>query len=128
MSLRQYPLKAPERNEARAPVFGEERRSAPADPQGNSIVQTKPLVEKPPLYKVFLLNDDYTPMDFVTTILETIFHKSSDDATRIMLHVHKKGLGLCGVYSREIAETKVMQVMDAARLAEHPLQCKMERE
>ena len=80
------------------------------------------------MYKVFLLNDDYTPMEFVVQVLETFFGKSREEATRIMLHVHKKGVGLCGVYTYEVAETKVTQVMDAARQAQHPLQCTMEKE
>jgi ATP-dependent Clp protease adaptor protein ClpS len=84
--------------------------------------------KRPPLFKVFLLNDDYTPMDFVVSVLEILFGKTHEEATRIMLHVHQKGMGLCGVYSFEVAETKVSQVMAAARAAEHPLQCTMERE
>ncbi len=80
------------------------------------------------MYKVFLLNDDYTPMDFVVQILEIVFKKSRQDATEIMLQVHKTGIGLCGVFTFEIAETKVEQVMMAARQAQHPLQCIMEKE
>jgi ATP-dependent Clp protease adaptor protein ClpS len=80
------------------------------------------------MYKVFLLNDDYTPMDFVVQILEIVFNKSREDATTIMMQVHKSGLGLCGVYTFEIAETKVAQVMSAARQAQHPLQCIMEKD
>ena len=80
------------------------------------------------MYKVFLLNDDYTPMDFVIQILEIFFNKSPEDATNIMLQVHKSGVGLCGVYTFEIAETKVAQVMATARQAQHPLQCTMEKE
>ena len=84
--------------------------------------------EQPPRYAVFLLNDDYTTMDFVVQILQTIFHKSSVEATRIMLHVHKKGKGLAGVYSREIAETKIDTVHSMAREHEFPLKCSMEKE
>ena len=80
------------------------------------------------MYKVFLLNDDYTPMDFVIQILEIFFNKSPEDATNIMLQVHKSGVGLCGVYTFEIAETKVAQVMATARQAQDPLQCTMEKE
>ena len=98
------------------------------DPSANIAIKTKPEAKKPSLYKVFLLNDDYTPMEFVVQILETLFNKSREDATRIMLHVHKRGAGLCGVFTYEIAETKVMQVMQAARHAQHPLQCTMEKE
>src|ERR1700743_2021203 len=93
-------------------------------------VVTKPKVEtqKPSMYKVLLLNDDYTPMEFVVQVLETFFNKSREEATRIMLHVHKKGVGLCGVYTHEVAETKVSQVLAAAKQAQHPLQCTMEKE
>lgn len=91
-------------------------------------VKTRPQVKKPSLYKVLLLNDDYTPMDFVVQILQGIFNKDAAEATQIMLHVHKRGVGLCGVYTYEIAETKVTQVMEAARRHQHPLQCRMEKE
>jgi len=91
-------------------------------------VKPKPKTKKPSLYKVFLLNDDYTPMDFVVQILETFFNKSREEATRIMLHVHRRGAGLCGVFTFEVAETKCAQVMAAARHAKHPLQCTMEKE
>lgn len=97
-------------------------------PQGNVAFQTRPHVKKPSMYKVLLLNDDYTPMEFVIQILQIVFNKTSDDATRIMLQVHKSGSGLCGVYTFEIAETKVAQVMAAAHQAQHPLQCVMEKE
>lgn len=92
------------------------------------VLKSKTKTQKPPLYKVYILNDDYTPMDFVVDILETIFNKSREEATRIMLHVHRKGMGLCGVYTYDIAETKVAHVHRAARLAQHPLQCTMEKE
>ena len=97
-------------------------------PHGNVSVKTRPQTKKPAMYKVFLLNDDYTPMDFVIQILEIFFNKSPEDATNIMLQVHKSGVGLCGVYTFEIAETKVAQVMATARQAQHPLQCTMEKE
>jgi ATP-dependent Clp protease adaptor protein ClpS len=87
-------------------------------------VQTK----KPSLYRVLLLNDDYTPMEFVVFVLERFFNKSVEEATRIMLLVHQHGVGLCGVFTFEVAETKVAQVMDLARRHEHPLQCIMEKE
>ena len=80
------------------------------------------------MYKVLLLNDDYTPMEFVIEVLVRIFHKGQEDATRIMLHVHQHGVGVCGVFTYEVAETKVAQVMDAARRAQHPLQCTMEKD
>lgn len=97
-------------------------------PHADLVVKTKPKTQKPSLYKVFILNDDYTPMEFVVEILETIFKKSREEAMRIMLHVHRKGSGLCGVYTFDIAETKVTQVLQAARASGHPLQCMMERE
>jgi ATP-dependent Clp protease adaptor protein ClpS len=97
-------------------------------PHTDLVVKEKIRTHKPPLYKVFILNDDYTPMEFVVEILESIFNKSHDEAMRIMLHVHRKGSGLCGVYTFDIAETKVAQVAMAARAAQHPLQCIMERE
>ena len=84
--------------------------------------------QEPTLYKVVLLNDDYTPMDFVVYVLERFFNKPPEEATRIMLHVHQKGVGICGVYTYEVAETKVAQVTSFARQHEHPLQCTMEKE
>lgn len=90
--------------------------------------ETKPKNKRPSLYKVMVLNDDYTPMDFVVHILERYFHKNRDEATSIMLKVHHEGVGVCGVYTYEVAETKVMQVMEFARQHQHPLQCVMERE
>ena len=92
------------------------------------ITKTRPKTKKPNLYKVLLLNDDYTPMEFVVYILERFFNKGTDEATQIMLHVHQKGVGICGVYTFEVAETKVAQVMDFARQNQHPLQCTMEKE
>ena len=87
--------------------------------------QTKP--KRPALYRVLLLNDDYTPMEFVIHVLERFFNKNREDATTIMLHVHQNGVGECGVYTYEIAETKVTLVMDFARQHQHPLQCVMEK-
>ncbi|AQT47105.1 ATP-dependent Clp protease adaptor ClpS [Bartonella choladocola] len=89
--------------------------------------KTLPKVKKPDFYRVLLLNDDYTPMDFVIFVLQKFFRKNREDATRIMLNVHHTGVGECGVYSYEVAETKVAQVMDCARENQHPLQCVMER-
>jgi ATP-dependent Clp protease adaptor protein ClpS len=85
-------------------------------------------LKPPPMFKVMLLNDDYTPMEFVVHVLERFFNKGREEATRIMLHVHQKGIGICGVYTFEVAETKVTQVMDFARQHQHPLQCTMEKE
>jgi len=97
-------------------------------PETGVIVRAKPKTKKPSMYKVLLLNDDYTPMEFVVHILERFFRKSREEATRIMLHVHRRGVGICGVYTYEVAETKVTQVMDFARRHQHPLQCTMEKE
>ena len=88
--------------------------------------EAKPKVKLPPLYKVVLINDDYTPMEFVVHILELIFHMGREKATQVMLHVHTRGKGVCGVYTSEIAETKVAQVNEYARENEHPLKCDME--
>ena len=91
-------------------------------------LKTRPQTKKPSMYKVLLLNDDYTPMEFVVHILEKFFSKNRQEATDIMMHVHRKGVGLCGVFTFEVAETKVAQVMDFARANEQPLQCTMEKE
>lgn len=92
------------------------------------LTRTRPETKKPSLYKVLLLNDDYTPMDFVVHVLERFFGKNRDEAVEIMMHVHRRGVGLCGVYTFEVAETKVGQVIDLARKHQHPLQCTMEKE
>ncbi len=97
-------------------------------PGSDVMEETKPVTKKPSMYRVLMLNDDYTPMEFVVMVLERFFSKSSDEAVTIMLHVHQKGVGVCGVYSYEIAETKVDQVMDLARENHHPLQCTLEKE
>ena len=94
--------------------------------EGLTLEEAKPKLKKPPLYKVVLLNDDYTPMDFVVSVLELFFSKPRDQATRIMLQVHTQGKGVCGVFSREIAETKVHQVNSFARENQHPLMCTLE--
>lgn len=92
------------------------------------ITKVKPRTKKPAMYKVVLLNDDYTPMEFVVVVLERFFGKSQEEATQIMLHVHRRGIGICGVYPYEIAETKVTQVIDFALKNEHPLQCMLEKD
>ena len=97
-------------------------------PGAGVVVKTKPKIKKPSMYKVLTLNDDYTPMEFVVHILERFFNKSRQEATRIMLHVHRRGVGICGVYTYEVAETKVTQVMDFARQHQHPLQCTLEKD
>jgi ATP-dependent Clp protease adaptor protein ClpS len=91
------------------------------------IARPKTQVRHPNMYRVLLLNDDYTPMDFVVSVLKKYFNKGPEEATRIMLHVHQHGVGECGVFTYEIAETKVTQVMDHARKHQHPLQCIMEK-
>jgi ATP-dependent Clp protease adaptor protein ClpS len=92
------------------------------------MLKSRPKTRRPAMYKVLLLNDDFTPMDFVVHILEKFFSKTRAEATDIMLHVHRRGVGICGIYTYEIAETKVTQVMDYARAHEQPLQCTMEKE
>jgi ATP-dependent Clp protease adaptor protein ClpS len=89
--------------------------------------RTRPKAKKPSLYKVLLLNDDYTPMEFVILVLQRFFRMGLEDATRVMLHVHQKGVGVCGIFTYEVAETKVTQVLDYARQHQHPLQCTMEK-
>ncbi|WP_237182633.1 ATP-dependent Clp protease adapter ClpS [Roseomonas marmotae] len=91
-------------------------------------VRARPKTRKPAMYKVLMLNDDYTPMEFVVHVLERFFQKNREEATRIMLHVHRRGVGVCGVFTYEVAETKVTQVMDLARQNQHPLQCTIEKE
>ena len=91
------------------------------------ITRTEKKLKKPNMYRVLLLNDDFTPMEFVVHVLEQFFQKNRDQATQIMLHVHQHGVGECGVFTYEVAETKVTQVMDFARQNEHPLQCVMEK-
>jgi len=90
--------------------------------------RTKPKTRKPSMYKVIMLNDDFTPMEFVILVLERFFSKSHEEATNIMLHVHQKGVGICGVFTYEVAETKVNEVMDLAQQHEHPLRCTHEKE
>jgi ATP-dependent Clp protease adaptor protein ClpS len=109
------------------PDFGpggerEERR------QTGLLLKPRPKTKKPAMYKVLILNDDYTPMEFVVHILERFFNKNRHEATDIMLHVHRRGVGVCGIFTHEVAETKVQQVMDFARANEQPLQCTMEKE
>jgi ATP-dependent Clp protease adaptor protein ClpS len=90
-------------------------------------LKTRPKTKKPNLYRVLLLNDDYTPMDFVVHVLQKFFNKPVEDALEIMLHVHHNGVGECGVFTFEVAETKVTQVMEFSRKHQHPLQCVMEK-
>lgn len=111
-----------------AMMADEERRRRGDNAPGTAVItRTKPQVKRPSLYRVLLLNDDYTPMEFVVHVLEHFFTKNREEATQIMLHVHQHGVGECGVYTYEVAETKVTQVMDFARKHQHPLQCVMEK-
>ena len=94
--------------------------------RGTVLEAEKAKVKPPPLYKVMLLNDDYTPMDFVVVVLQTVFAMSREKATHVMLQVHREGMGVCGTYTREVASAKVEQVINIARKHQHPLQCTME--
>ena len=97
------------------------------DFQRGLLLDTKPKTKKPSMYNVLLINDDYTPMEFVVMVLEKIFNKKQEEATQIMLHVHKNGIGVCGTFTYEVAESKCKSVMDMAKKNEHPLQCTMEK-
>ncbi len=98
------------------------------DPDGDLVLQERIKTAKPPLYRVLMLNDDYTPMEFVVMVLQRFFGHNHESAQRIMLHVHQRGVGVCGVFTYEIAETKAAQVMNFARQNEHPLQLQLEKE
>lgn len=91
-----------------------------------AVERARPKLKRPPLYKVLLLNDDYTPMEFVVHVLETFFGMNREKATQVMLHVHTRGMGVCGVFSKDVAETKVAQVNDHSRANQHPLLCTLE--
>ena len=105
----------------------DQRPTPPGGPTTSVITKVKPKTKRPNLYRVLILNDDYTPMEFVVHVLEKYFQKDAEAATKIMLHVHHHGIGECGIFTYEIAETKVTQVMDFARKHQHPLQCVMEK-
>jgi ATP-dependent Clp protease adaptor protein ClpS len=131
MSRRPTAMNASAANGPPAPRQGDDnnnnkRRGAGA-PGTAVITKTKPQTKRPNLYRVLLLNDDYTPMEFVVHVLERFFNKDHGTAHRIMMHVHQHGIGECGIYTYEVAETKVTQVMDFARKHQHPLQCVMEK-
>jgi len=106
---------------------GDSGRPGGGDTATGVVTRTKPETKKPALYKVLMLNDDYTPMEFVVHVLQRFFKMGIEDATRVMLHVHQKGVGVCGVFTYEVAETKVTQVMDFAKQHQHPLQCTLEK-
>ena len=97
-------------------------------PTTKVVVKSRPKTKKPAMYRVILLNDDYTPMEFVVHVLERFFQKNREEATQIMLHVHRRGVGVCGIFTYEVAETKVHQVVEFARRHQHPLQCTLEKE
>jgi ATP-dependent Clp protease adaptor protein ClpS len=103
------------------------KRKGESGPGTAVITKTKPQTKRPNFYRVLLLNDDYTPMEFVVHVLERFFNKDQESAHRIMMHVHQHGIGECGIFTYEVAETKVTQVMDFARKHQHPLQCIMEK-
>ena len=95
---------------------------------GLALQESKPELKRPPLFKVVLINDDYTPMEFVVHVLESNFRKTREEATQVMLQVHRHGIGICGVYTYEVAETKVTEVVEFARRNEHPLQLTLEKD
>lgn len=109
-------------------LSGEDAPGGGDDADTGLLLENKTKTQRPPLYKVLILNDDFTPMEFVVHVLERFFGMPREEATRIMLHVHRRGVGLCGVFTYEVAETKVTQVVDYARKHQHPLQCTLERE
>jgi len=137
--LSRQPAAGPERSAGMQPrmatsgaprMADDDRKGKPpagGEPNVAVITKTKPQTKRPNLYRVLILNDDYTPMEFVVHVIERFFSKDHEAATRIMLHVHHHGMGECGVYTYEVAETKVTQVMDFARKHQHPLQCVMEK-
>lgn len=108
--------------------MSDDKNKPPEGPNTGVITRTKAKTKKPSMYKVLMLNDDYTPMEFVVHVLERFFGKTRQEATKIMLNVHQRGVGVCGVFTFEVAETKVNQVMDYARQNEHPLQCSLEKD
>ncbi len=119
-----------ERQDARPAMAKEPQKDSDDDGRGSGtavITRTRTQTRRPSMYRVLLLNDDYTPMEFVIVVLRKYFTKKAEEATQIMLHVHQNGVGECGVFTYEVAETKVTQVMDYARKHQHPLQCIMEK-
>lgn len=108
--------------------MSDQQRGSSSGPSSGVATKVRPKTKRPSLYKVLLLNDDYTPMEFVVHILEQFFNKAREEAVQIMLHVHRHGVGICGVFTYEVAETKVAQVIEFSRRHQHPLQCTMEKE
>jgi len=107
--------------------MSQQERPDQENERGVALETAKPELERPALYRVVLLNDDYTPMEFVVEVLQVFFGMNREKATQVMLHVHTRGKGVCGVYTREVAETKVSQVNDFSRTHQHPLMCTMEK-
>lgn len=124
-----FPANSKPRCASDRPIMGDDADNGSGDDDTDLGIATKTRAKtkKPSPYKVLLLNDDYTPMEFVVLVLKRFFNMDIDAATRVMLHVHQKGVGVCGTFSYEVAETKVTQVMDFARKNEHPLQCTLEK-
>ena len=118
-------------DQSRFAVRGAEKDDDPGQTDGDGQVgvatKTRAKSKKPSQYKVLMLNDDYTPMEFVVMVLKRFFRMDLEQATRVMLHVHQRGVGVCGIFPYEVAETKVTQVMDCARENQHPLQCTLEK-
>lgn len=112
----------------RPPARRDDGEGDNSEGRSGALTLTRTRTKKPSMYKVLMLNDDYTPMEFVVDVLQHIFQKNREEATQIMLHVHQKGVGICGVYTYEVAETKVTQTVDYARKNQHPLQCTLEKE
>ena len=109
-------------------TMNEDDKSNEDNVGGNIKLETNPKTKIPALYRVLMMNDDYTPMEFVIEVLEKFFQKNREAATEVMLHVHQRGVGVCGIYAYDLAETKAMQVMNYARKYEHPLQVQLEKE
>jgi ATP-dependent Clp protease adaptor protein ClpS len=110
------------------PTMNEDDKPNEDNVGGNIKLETNPKTKIPALYRVLMMNDDYTPMEFVIEVLEKFFQKNREAATEVMLHVHQRGVGVCGIYAYDLAETKAMQVMNYARKYEHPLQVQLEKE
>jgi ATP-dependent Clp protease adaptor protein ClpS len=125
--MTRIPANLPLDHAARTRAAGEGDAGTGTDEQVGVATKTKARPKKPSQYKVLMLNDDYTPMEFVVIVLKRIFRMDMEEATRVMLHVHQRGVGVCGVFPYEVAETKVNQVMDFAKQNQHPLQCTLEK-
>ena len=117
-------------NVQNVPALAMDENNKPDDNDNNGSIklETNPKIKIPALYRVLMMNDDYTPMEFVIEVLEKFFQKNREEATQIMLHVHQRGVGVCGLYAYDLAETKAIQVMNYARKFEHPLQVQLEKE